>query len=85
VTNNKLNQLREANKQRWDSITAEGAQLHPLTLIDAKLDALIEHFGCHRKLEEAIAQRLDEAVQQLAHAKLTHGLTLPNFGKDGKA
>ena len=82
MSNPRLQKLRESNQDRDAALRSEGAMLHPLTLMDAKLDALIEHFSCHLKLEEQIASRLDTAEEQHRQAKLMAGLHLPTFGKE---
>ena len=91
MTNPRLQKLRQSNMDRRDALMAEhGAQLHPMTLMDAKLDAIIEKLDAHEQLEEQIAARFEGAEEQARLARLQHplslvpdgGLHLPNFGKD---
>lgn len=80
----KLKQLRESNAERNGALMAQGVSIHPLSLIQAQLHAVVEFLGlqCELKLEQEIEQLLDQAEQELARAKLTAGLSLPNFKED---
>lgn len=82
----KLKQLRESNTDRNGALVAQGVSIHPLSIVQAQLNALIDAFGqeAQLKLEENIAELLDQAESELARVKLTQGLSLPNFNKEGK-
>ena len=82
MPNISLATLKKSNNERIEHLAAQGAQLHPFTILDAKLDGIIDHLSCEKKVEERIAKRLDVAEDDFARAKITAGLHLPNFGKD---
>lgn len=79
--NRELEDLKNKNLTRVQLLAQEGMGVHPLSVIQAHLTALVEGLGFDYELEQEIAKILDSAEEELRVRKLTEGLSLPSFGK----
>jgi len=77
-----LEDLRNKNLTRVQLLAQDGRGVHPLSLIQAHLSALVQGLGFDYELECEISDILDAAEEELRLQKLTEGLTLPNFGQE---